>query len=201
MTLQKEWVDGARGDTAALAVTSSAPTGSADQHVDRDRCGRFSDRLRQPCHRRLLYSSQAVAVDETLGTGNIGSYDSRIACDQTGLSPNGDGRGGTFQVAVPPVAVTCTITNTRTSATMTLQKTWVNSAAGDTVDLSISLAPRRPGRLLQLRLGRQGREHRYHQPGRRAASSPAEQSTWSRHSARSATQAPIRPVSPATNPD
>ena len=51
-----------------------------------------------------------------LGAGNTGTYTSEIACNQPGLTPDADGRGGTFAVPATPVPVTCTFTNTRTSA-------------------------------------------------------------------------------------
>ena len=37
--------------------------------------------------------------------------------------------------------MTCTFTNTRQRATLTLQKTWINGAAGDTANLSINGGP------------------------------------------------------------
>ena len=47
-------------------------------------------------------------------------------------------QSGIYTVPAVPVGVTCTFTNTRTSATITLQKTWVNGAAGDTADLAVT---------------------------------------------------------------
>ena len=37
-----------------------------------------------------------------------------------------------------PEPVTCTITNTRSSDFLILQKTWINGAAGDTADLAVT---------------------------------------------------------------
>ena len=41
-----------------------------------------------------MFSGQAVNLAETLGAGNTGTYTSQITCDQTGLTPDGDGLGG-----------------------------------------------------------------------------------------------------------
>ncbi len=79
-----------------------------------------------------------MTLHQVLGAANIGSYTSQITCSPPdGFSSNEDGRGGTYEVPAIPVAVSCTITNTRTSATMTLQKEWVTATAGDTAALSI----------------------------------------------------------------
>jgi hypothetical protein len=79
-----------------------------------------------------------VDLAEQLAPGNTGSYTSQITCNRPGLTADADGQGGTFQVPATPEAVTCTVTNSRTAASLVLQKTWVNGAAGDTADLTIS---------------------------------------------------------------
>ncbi len=137
LTLQKTWVNGAARDTAALAVSGSGPptSGSATSAAT-GAAGSETDTVNRAA--ATVFSGQAVNLAETLGAGNIGTYTSQIACDQTGLTPDGDGQGGSYLVPGTPAAVTCTITNTRTSAAMTLQKTWVNGAADDTADLTIS---------------------------------------------------------------
>ena len=45
---------------------------------------------------------------------------------------------GSFTVPAAPADVVCTFTNTRTRATVTLQKAWVNAVAGDTADLTVT---------------------------------------------------------------
>ena len=134
LVLQKEWVNGADGDTADLSVTgadvgsaTSTATGAAGSEIDGD--NRADARV---------FSGETVSLAEVLGTDNTGSYTSEITCDQPGLTPDADGRGGSFAVPATPQPVTCTISNTRTSAVLVLQKEWVNGAADDTADLSIT---------------------------------------------------------------
>ena len=134
ITLQKRWVDGATDDTADLSVTgadvgsaTSTATGAAGSETDTDN---------QADAR--VFSGETVDLAEVLGAGNTGSYTSAIACDQPGLDPDANGQGGTFTVPATPVPVTCTITNTRTSAVLILQKEWVNGATDDTADLSVT---------------------------------------------------------------
>ncbi|ULH14488.1 GEVED domain-containing protein [Deinococcus sp. KNUC1210] len=73
------------------------------------------------------------------GTTNLSNYTSTYACTNTlsgGQTPSGSGTSFT----VTPVGgdnLTCTFTNTRKSATLTLKKTWAaSSVAGDKVTLS-----------------------------------------------------------------
>ena len=167
LTLQKTWVNGAAGDTAALAVSGSGPatSGSATSTAT-GAAGSETDTVNRAT--ATVFSGQTVNLAETLGAGNTGSYTSQIACDQTGLTPDGDGQGGSYLVPGTPVAVTCTITNTRTSATLILQKTWVNGAAGDTADLGRQrLGPGdvRVGHVHRDR--RRGVGDRHRQPGHR----------------------------------
>ncbi len=69
----------------------------------------------------------------------MGTYTSRLTCSPSAvLGAGGGGRSGTLEVPASPVPVTCTFINTRTSATMTLQKEWLNGATGDSAELTIS---------------------------------------------------------------
>ena len=136
MTLQKTWVDGAAGDTADLSIAASGPATSASAtSTAAGVAGMQIDSVNQAS--ASIFSGATVDVAEVLGTANTGSYTSQIVCDQPGLTANGNGQRGTFQVPDTPAAVTCTITNTRTSVPLTLQKTWVNGAVDDATDLSV----------------------------------------------------------------
>ncbi len=134
LILQKEWVNGAPGDTAALSI-DGATTGSgfATAVVPANGNGLSTDKAMV-----TVLSGASVDLAETLGSGNTGSYTSTLACDRPGLTSNSDGRGGSYQVPAIPVPVNCTFINTRTSAPLTLRKTWVNGAAGDQAALSAS---------------------------------------------------------------
>ncbi len=159
LTLQKTWVNAAEGDTAELAVSATDPatSGSATSTAT-GAAGSETDTVNQAT--ATVFSGQAVDLAETLGAGNTGSYTSQIVCDPAaGLQPDGDGRGGTYQIPGTPVPVTCTITNTRTSATLILQKTWVNGAAGDAAGLAIAVpAPGAPAAAVSTASGATGSE-------------------------------------------
>ena len=134
LVLQKAWVNGATDDTADLSIDgATAGPGFADATVPAGGTGLSIDKATV-----TLLSGDTVDLAEQLGAGNDGSYTSQITCNRPGLTPDGDGQGGSFQVPAIPEPVTCTITNTRTSASLILQKTWVNGAAGDTADLTVS---------------------------------------------------------------
>lgn len=81
------------------------------------------------------FSGDSLTLSEKLGAANHGSYTSSIACDPaTGFTA----ADGSYLVPADPAATTCTVTNTRTSGTLTLQKAWVNGYAGDSTALSIN---------------------------------------------------------------
>ena len=131
LILQKTWVDGAAGDTADLSVdrygpgrgsATSTATGAAGSETDTDN-----------------QADATVFSGETVSWRGAGRGQHRYLRLPDRVQPAGadarrDGRGGTFAVPAAPVPVTCTITNTRTSATITLQKEWVNGATDDTAD-------------------------------------------------------------------
>ncbi len=137
LMMRKEWVNGATGDQAGLTVSGSNPatSGSATSTAT-GAAGSETDTVNVAT--ATVFSGQAVGLDEALGAGNTGSYTSQIVCDQPGLTPDGDGQGGSFLVPAAPVATTCTVTNARTSATLILRKEWVNGAAGDQAGLTVS---------------------------------------------------------------
>ena len=69
------------------------------------------------------------------------------------------GRAAATRSPPTPLAATCTITNTRTSATLILQKQWVNGAAGDTAGLTIATpAPGTPASATSTATGAAGSE-------------------------------------------
>ena len=134
LVLQKGWVNGATGDTADLSIDgATSGSGFATATVPAGGTGLSIDKAAV-----TLLSGDTVDLAEQLAPGNTGSYTSQITCNRPGLTADADGRGGSFQVPATPEAVTCTVTNSRTAASLVLRKTWVNGAAGDTADLTIS---------------------------------------------------------------
>ncbi|HKE71996.1 MAG TPA: hypothetical protein VKB57_00165 [Acidimicrobiales bacterium] len=133
LTLQKTWDHGAPGDEADLSATGGQQDGTATAQVPGGGIGGSADRVVVP-----IAPGDSVDLAEVLNPDNTGSYTSAIACDQPGLTAGTDGRSGTFLVPDEAESVVCTITNTRTSATLTLQKTWVDGADGDQAGLSVA---------------------------------------------------------------
>jgi hypothetical protein len=133
LTLEKAWVNGAAGDSAGLSIIGTDPTtvGAAIATVPVGGTGTSSQSATAP-----IYSGQTVTVSETLAPGNTGTYTSSLDCSN-GITAT-ETTTGTFTIPATPVPVTCAFTNIRTSDTLTLEKAWVNGAATDTADLSIT---------------------------------------------------------------
>jgi hypothetical protein len=132
LTLHKIWANGAAGDTAHLTIRGAASTDNNTSTVPTPPPLLFND-LRNPAIAQIQ-SGQVVTVAETLGADNTGSYDSELVCSN-GVSGT---RSVTFTVGADPGSIACTVTNTRTAGTLTLQKVWANGVAGDTADLTIA---------------------------------------------------------------
>ena len=134
LTLQKTWVSGARSDSANLSASGTSGSGTATAVPPFGGSGTSTNTVRIP-----IAPNESVSLSETLATANLGSYTSALTCDTSGLTAAANGQSGTFDVtATTPADVTCTFTNTRTSAAVMLQKTWVNGAGGDQAGLLIT---------------------------------------------------------------
>ncbi len=81
----------------------------------------------------------ATLPAETMSPGTVGNYTTTVACAGGGTltGTNGQATGNTVAVATADAgkAIVCTYTNTRKSATLTLQKTWVNGKDSDAVSI------------------------------------------------------------------
>ena len=89
-----------------------------------------------------VFVGDPVSVSEANGTDtDLANYTSTLACDN-GVVPNPNtGTAGGFDVPdtlADGATITCTFTNTRKSAELTLTKDWVNGATGDAVSLTAS---------------------------------------------------------------
>jgi hypothetical protein len=79
-------------------------------------------------------------LSEALASTIGATYTSALACDN-GVTPSpSTGTTGSFNVptTLAGATITCTFTNTRTEALLTLQKAWDNGFAGDQAGLSIT---------------------------------------------------------------
>ncbi|MGI9290932.1 MAG: beta strand repeat-containing protein, partial [Gammaproteobacteria bacterium] len=136
LTLRKEWVDGVMGDTAALMTdgnqdgnntsTSNGVTGSEVDNVN--------------TVVTVTLVGETVIMSETLGGANTGLYTTSFACENSANDPMYTPGATTATLLVDPkdTSVVCTFTNTVQSASLTLQKEWVDGAAGDLADLTSS---------------------------------------------------------------
>ncbi|HZE39706.1 MAG TPA: hypothetical protein VE172_12935 [Stackebrandtia sp.] len=132
LTVRKSWVHGATGDTADLSAKGSAGDDAGTAGVPASGTGDSADVVEVP-----VRSGEVIDLAEELGADNTGTYTTALACTAPGLAYQAGARSGTYTVPTDPVAVTCEFTNTRTKASLTLHKTWVDGAKGDTAGLSI----------------------------------------------------------------
>jgi uncharacterized repeat protein (TIGR01451 family)/fimbrial isopeptide formation D2 family protein len=126
--LQKTWVDGVDGDSAALTING----GNGATSTSNGQAGSWPDTAHVAS--AIVSTGSNVTVAEVLGASNKGGYTPSLACDN-GVTPNSD---GTFTVPANASTITCTYTNTVTAATVNLEKTWVNGIAGDATTLTIN---------------------------------------------------------------
>uniref|UniRef100_UPI00262F93C3 DUF7507 domain-containing protein n=1 Tax=uncultured Cocleimonas sp. TaxID=1051587 RepID=UPI00262F93C3 len=124
LTLQKTWVDGESGDTASLTADGSTD-GPVDITHNSISTGSNTDKDTDTL---TIFAGDTVSVEESLGSTNLGSYDSVLLCTN-GASGS---TTGNFIVPETPVDVTCTFTNTRKDAELILIKTSDYLTSGDT---------------------------------------------------------------------
>ncbi|KRG71971.1 DUF7507 domain-containing protein [Pseudoxanthomonas dokdonensis] len=127
LTLIKQWVDALPGDSTTVTSTgfgnnASSGVSTADASGDNATTG-------TPV---VVFAGESGQIVETLA--NQADYTSTLACtgNTTPLS------GNTLTINPADTDIVCTYTNQRISANLTLQKTWVNAAVGETVAISAS---------------------------------------------------------------
>ena len=125
VVLTKAWQDAIAGDTVGLQITNGAATATGTSTAPATTTDATLTAL----------AGDTVALAETFTTGDPARYATTLGCDNGVAVTNGS-------FTVPPslsagATITCTFTNARLSATLTLQKSWLNGAAGDAADLSI----------------------------------------------------------------
>lgn len=78
----------------------------------------------------------SVTFSELAGAStSLANYASTWSCN---TAPVANGNGTSGSLVMPNANITCSISNVRKSATLTLRKTWANGIAGDTVTVSSS---------------------------------------------------------------
>ena len=130
VSLQKNWVDGVKGDTAKLTITGG--TGATKTSTSNGDTGSWTDTGKQATS--TVGKGTTVTVGEQLGASNLGVYGTpTLACTADGqpFAVTGD----SFEM--PNKVVVCTYTNDRIKQRVELVKKWVNSKAGDKAALEI----------------------------------------------------------------
>ncbi|MDQ5862856.1 MAG: hypothetical protein M3536_11400, partial [Actinomycetota bacterium] len=132
LTLTKEWTNGRSGDQASLSAAGNSgltPTATGSS---------TAPATTTPAVLKA-HAGETVSLGEALAPANMGSYTTSLTCtDANGLSYTPAALTGSYAVPATPVAVTCTFTNTRTSAVLTLKKHWTDGAQGDAAELDIT---------------------------------------------------------------
>jgi hypothetical protein len=150
ITLTKAWGAGPAGDAVSLsAAGSSGQFPDAVGANSNDGVANDADAV------LTVRGGETVSLAELFGPGNPANYTTSLSCtDASGLAYTPGALTATYTVPAEPVDVTCTFTNTRRTAPLTLQKVWVDAATGDTAELSLdglnddsalSTAPAAPG--------------------------------------------------------
>jgi uncharacterized repeat protein (TIGR01451 family) len=86
----------------------------------------------------VVYAGEAVSVVETFVNGDAANFDTTLECvDGSGTVVDTAGAlSGRVVVGTTPTPITCTFTNERKSAELTVRKFWQNARVGDTAGLS-----------------------------------------------------------------
>ena len=134
LTLEKVWVKGFAGDTAALSVdgttdgsaTSKAPDAPGENNT-----------VTVP-----VYSGETVNLKEVLGEKNTGTYTTVLECkdsEGTSLMMVVGSTDSKFTMPVDAVDVTCTFTNTRTVGDLVIKKVVVGDIAGASTEFKVNV--------------------------------------------------------------
>ena len=125
LQLKKQWTNAKVGDTAALTATGitnsagAALNSTADAASDLDSGSAVT-----------VFVGEVATLGETVNPAENYTSTGPVCTGTSGLS------GSTLTVGADDTAIVCTYTNTRKSATLQLQKTWINARLGDAVTVS-----------------------------------------------------------------
>jgi hypothetical protein len=130
VTFTKTWVNGVDGDGADLVAESS--DGNLSGHAtstSHGEAGSWTDTA-SPATLDMPMGYEVNLWESPAGPLNGTYLAPVVTCDN--VTPD----GGVF--TMPDSDVTCTVTNTATQSSVTLQKEWVAGVSGDTAELSIN---------------------------------------------------------------
>ena len=127
LTLRKTWANAIIGNAVTVSTTGGlniATVASIAETANETDNGTAVE----------VFAGELITIGEIFGTGNAGNYNTTLAC--AGNSVPFDTANSRLTVAVGDEAITCTVTNARKSAQLTVRKTWAGAAVGDTVTVS-----------------------------------------------------------------
>ena len=125
LTLVKTWANARTGETAT--VTSSGFTNNASSGLSTSTGNNSTTGTSV-----TVFAGESGTIGEVLS--NAANYDATLSCSGNGTALVGNA----LTINAADTAITCTQTNTRKSATLTLVKTWANARNGETATVSTS---------------------------------------------------------------
>ncbi len=134
--LAKVWgANAIAGDVASIAATAGLTTNTAAFTST-------ASTANQSAYVTAIAGQTATLQAETFATGNAANYATTLACDN-GVTPSGTDGQQSNTVTIPNTLaagtqVTCTYTNTRRTAALTLRKQWANAVVGDGATITVS---------------------------------------------------------------
>ncbi len=129
LALGKTWNNGRTGDSVDLAIS-----GSADQVIVLAGGTSTPGGPTTPA-RAAVAPGAAVSLSELFAAGSAANYTTTLACARTdngaAIAVGGGGTSGTLTMPAD-TGVTCTFANSRSQASLTLAKQWVDARVGET---------------------------------------------------------------------
>lgn len=121
LILRKTWVNALVNDAVDVAATGLTTLSSVANTASETDSSAV----------QYVRIGDIISIGETFTTGSVTNYTSALSCTGTsGLSST------TLTVAAADTNIVCTYTNTRKTATFTLQKSWVNAIVSNAVNIT-----------------------------------------------------------------
>ncbi len=125
LTLAKTWVNAVNGNTATVTSTGFSNTASSGLSTSAGNNTTTGSPV-------VVFAGDSGTIGEVFGLGSANNYNATVACSGNATAISGN----SLTVTAGDTAISCTLTNTRKLATLTLVKTWVNGISGNTATVS-----------------------------------------------------------------
>ena len=127
LTIRKSWVNAIVGNAVTVSTLGAINNASFSSAA-----GTPTEIDADPAAPVQVFAGEVITIGELFTTGSSANYNSSLACTGNGTAI----AGNQLTVTAGDTAITCTETNSRLSATLTLAKAWVNGAAGSSISAS-----------------------------------------------------------------